>query len=262
MPLDDAARAYSTELLHVLLPMTTTPSFDERRRRFRREVHRAFDAEFFPSLLQLLGVMSQHPKSGTEMAFQLLAAIAFELRDFLAPLESESLGPEAVCLDLVVAPLAAGLSQAAGEDKEEPDVALAKAVIRREGWIVQSRDQLNTAFDRIATQAEARGRGEGAIFDWMREEAERWQELPKRIELLEWLLSVSRLGSEADRLRVLRQGLPGRTVNALEAGSLAMALADALGDQGENVTAGGAREAMTLIMIGALDGREIPWLDE
>lgn len=266
MSLDAAAQAYLYELLQILLPMTETPDFDERRRLFRSEVHRAFDPEFIPTLLLLLRMFSEVPETGPEMAILVMAAVSFEARDFLAAQEVSSLSPTAAAVDLVLTPLAAGIEGVAGR---EPGVELAKRVIcYREAEKHQAAPEAWNAFrqsverevERIAAAAEDLSQGEGEHPQRMAELARELRATPKRLELMEHVLSLIALGDES-RMREELRHQPLASDDPVEVGAVVGWLAAAL-SASEKVAEAQAARQLGVLVIEEGAGTDVAGIDE
>jgi hypothetical protein len=198
MTLDDAAKEDNAELVGLLMAMAATPDLEERRRLFRGEHHRLFDPGFYPSLLEVIGLMIRATDGEPEkqsVPIAILGLIGRETQALLAELDDDDLSPLAACLDIAAGPITVlAMQPADGDPAQRGMVELAKGVIRRQGWIVEERkrSQLWAAIEELAQEFEERDGhdGGGAGFS-LRAEAERWRGFPDQLSLFARLLECA-----------------------------------------------------------------------
>jgi hypothetical protein len=197
-------RDYNREVYdNIVARMAMTAGFEPRRQIFRAHIHRAFEPQFFPSLIQLTLGMAAERNEKDQMVMQLVfAAGVFELRDFLGGFESKSLNPTGVALDLLIRPLAAALDVQLGLDATaDPGAESAKAFIRHRQRIANESDHIFREIERMASAAEDRSHGDGGPFQVMRDITADFRDMPRRMRLMGQLLRLAELedGEEARR---------------------------------------------------------------
>lgn len=188
-------RDYNTELFKAIVaPMAMTTGFEPRRQLFRQHTHRAFEPQFFPSFMQLtIGMATGRSEKDQMVMWGVFAAVVFELRDFLAGLESKSLNPLAVALEVLMRPLAAAINPELGLD---PGVETAKVFIRHRHRLENDSAQIFAEIERLASAAEERSHGEGKLFEVMRDQAADFRDMPRRLRIMGQLLKLAELQDE------------------------------------------------------------------
>lgn len=230
----------------VLMPMLAVADFDERRTIFREQVHRAFEPAFLPTMLHVLGALREMlPQQDRDAAPQLLAAIMFELRDYLAPLPSAALGPEAVAIELLTAAIAADLGNLSHTSDEEPFVATLRIIVRRDAYLAVETRAVAEALARFAAAAEARADTDDPTVRQLGEQAAIWRELPDLIQAVRRVLRVSRT---RDR-NAMRQAI---TRNQLGDSGEALILSAALLEASEAERLPGVAEGVRQLMFELL----------
>src|SRR4051794_10363527 len=104
MPMEKLSiQEYNQQLLDMVLTIGSNADFEERRQIVRRELHRAFDPQFFPALLQLLEVLSENDEKSQIITISIISAIVLELREFFDKNSTDAMSMMAICTDFMVA---------------------------------------------------------------------------------------------------------------------------------------------------------------